>query len=110
MYLSRSGSRSRLRFIPSGVNEVAFELHAQFATHGSISRSRGAVVDPSSARVEGCGRSGEARGQVRLDEGPRMRTWPIWSVRRITLRRFFWGAIVIPRRRWRIAAYLRVKK
>ena len=26
-----------------------------------------------------------------------MRTWPIWSMRRITLRRFFWGTIVIPR-------------
>jgi hypothetical protein len=45
-----------------------------------------------------------------MDEGPRMRTWPIWSVRRITLRRFFWGAVVIRRRRWKVAAYLRVKK
>ena len=47
---------------------------------------------------------------MRLDQGLWMRTWPIWSVRRITLWRFFWGAVVIPRRRWKIAAYLRVKK
>jgi len=42
VYLSRSGSRSRLRFIPSGVNEAAFELHAQLPHNGSISRSCGA--------------------------------------------------------------------
>jgi len=72
-----------------------------------IPRSRIDVVDPSNARVGGCGRPGEAR---RLDEGPRMRTSPIWSVRRIALRRFFWAAVVIPRRRWKVAAYLRVKK
>ena len=29
MYLRRSGSRTRLRFIASGVNEAAFELHAR---------------------------------------------------------------------------------
>jgi hypothetical protein len=52
MYLRRAGSRTRLRFIPSGVNEAAFELHAQLPPAGSISQSRGAVVDPSSARFE----------------------------------------------------------
>ena len=62
VYLSRSGSRSRLRFIPSGVNEAAFELHAQLPPAGSISQSRGAVVDPSSARFEVCGRAGEVHG------------------------------------------------
>jgi hypothetical protein len=34
------------------VNEAAFELHAQLPPAGSISQSRGAVVDPSSARFE----------------------------------------------------------
>jgi hypothetical protein len=65
MYLRRFGSRTRLRFIPSGVNEAAFELHAQLPPAGSISQSLGAVVDSSSAEVAadrerrvGCGGGG----------------------------------------------------
>ena len=62
MYLRRFGSRTRLRFIPSGVNEAAFELHALLPPAGSISQSRGAVVDPSSASFEVCGSSGRRGG------------------------------------------------
>jgi hypothetical protein len=113
MYLRRSGSRTRLRFIPSGVNEAAFELHAQLPPAGSISQSRGAVVDPSSASFEVCGSSGRRgggcvggrgceRGRLALGGSPgnlagRCRD-DGKSVRGTKLRRFFnGGAIGIPR-------------
>jgi hypothetical protein len=126
MYLRRSGSHTRLRFIPSGVNEAAFELHAQLPPAGSISQSRGAVVDPSSASFEVAAVRG---GAGAAGWGPWMRTWPIgtrrqpWQPRRALPRRWqerernkaatvlqrgsYWDTA---RWLWRAKAYLRVKR
>ena len=115
MYLSRSGSRSRLRFIPSGVNEAAFELHAQLPPAGSISQSRGAVVDPSSARFEvaadreGAGTAGWGAVDANVAD---------WLPRRWQERERNKAATVLQRGSywdtarwlWRAKAYLRVKR
>ncbi len=50
MYLSRSGRRSCLRFIPGGRMRLRLSCRRNFAADGSVSWNWGSVVDPFGGR------------------------------------------------------------